>query len=237
MALCTVEAGKSLQDGIDEVREAVDFCRYYAQQARLKLGREELKGPTGERNELFHEGRGVFVCVSPWNFPLAIYLGQSAALVAGNTVRAAGRADQPDRRPCAGADVRSRPAEGGNLPAAPPWAAFCRDPRVVGVCFTGSTDTARIINRQLAEKEGAIATLIAETGGQNAMIVDSTALPEQVIMTRSVRPSPVPASVARRCACFTCSVISPTALSNCSGLPWPSCGWGRPICVRTTSAR
>ncbi len=78
MALCTLEAGKSLQDGIDEVREAVDFCRYYAQQARLKLGREELKGPTGERNELFHEGRGVFVCVSPWNFPLAIYLARSA---------------------------------------------------------------------------------------------------------------------------------------------------------------
>ncbi|MGV8242110.1 aldehyde dehydrogenase family protein, partial [Pseudomonas aeruginosa] len=86
---CTLEAGKSLQDGIDEIREAVDFCRYYAQQARQRLVREELRGPTGERNELFYEGRGIFACVSPWNFPLAIFLGQiSAALVAGNTVLA-----------------------------------------------------------------------------------------------------------------------------------------------------
>ncbi len=187
MALCTVEAGKSLQDGIDEVREAVDFCRYYAQQARLKLGREELKGPTGERNELFHEGRGVFVCVSPWNFPLAIYLGQiTAALVAGNTVLAK-PAEQTSLIAARALELMFEaglpkeaiaflPGDGATL-----GAVFCRDPRVVGVCFTGSTDTARIINRQLAEKEGAIATLIAETGGQNAMIVDSTALPEQVI--------------------------------------------------------
>ncbi|MCF7203302.1 bifunctional proline dehydrogenase/L-glutamate gamma-semialdehyde dehydrogenase PutA [Pseudomonas oligotrophica] len=187
MALCTLEAGKSLQDGIDEVREAVDFCRYYAQQARLKLGRAELKGPTGERNELFHEGRGVFVCVSPWNFPLAIYLGQiTAALVAGNTVLAkpaeqtsliAARALELMFEAGLPKDVIALlPGDGATL-----GAVFCRDPRVAGVCFTGSTDTARIINRQLAEKEGPIATLIAETGGQNAMIVDSTALPEQVV--------------------------------------------------------
>ena len=187
MALCTLEAGKTLQDGIDEVREAVDFCRYYAQQARLKLGREELKGPTGERNELFHEGRGVFVCVSPWNFPLAIYLGQiTAALVAGNTVLAkpaeqtsliAARALELMFEAGVPKDaIAFLPGDGATL-----GGVFCRDPRVVGVCFTGSTDTARIINRQLAEKEGAIATLIAETGGQNAMIVDSTALPEQVV--------------------------------------------------------
>jgi RHH-type proline utilization regulon transcriptional repressor/proline dehydrogenase/delta 1-pyrroline-5-carboxylate dehydrogenase len=187
MALCTLEAGKSLQDGIDEVREAVDFCRYYAQQARLKLGREELKGPTGERNELFHEGRGVFVCVSPWNFPLAIYLGQiTAALVAGNTVLAkpaeqtsliAARALELMFEAGLPKDVIALlPGDGATL-----GGVFCRDRRVVGVCFTGSTETARIINRQLAEKEGAIATLIAETGGQNAMIVDSTALPEQVV--------------------------------------------------------
>ena len=187
MALCTVEAGKSLQDGIDEVREAVDFCRYYAQQARQKLGREELKGPTGERNELFHEGRGVFVCVSPWNFPLAIYLGQiTAALVAGNTVLAK-PAEQTSLIAARALELMFEaglpqeaiaflPGDGATL-----GGVFCRDPRVVGVCFTGSTDTARIINRQLAEKEGPIATLIAETGGQNAMIVDSTALPEQVI--------------------------------------------------------
>lgn len=187
MALCTVEAGKSMQDGIDEVREAVDFCRYYAQQARLKLGREELKGPTGERNELFHEGRGIFVCVSPWNFPLAIYLGQiTAALVAGNVVLAkpaeqtsliAARALELMFEAGLPKDVIAfLPGDGATL-----GGVFCRDPRVAGVCFTGSTDTARVINRQLAEKDGMIATLIAETGGQNAMIVDSTALPEQVV--------------------------------------------------------
>jgi len=187
MALCTREAGKTLQDGIDEVREAVDFCRYYALQARQKLGREELKGPTGERNELFHEGRGVFVCVSPWNFPLAIYLGQiTAALVAGNTVLAK-PAEQTSLIAARALELMFEaglpkdaiaflPGDGATL-----GSVFCRDPRVVGVCFTGSTDTARVINRQLAEKEGVIATLIAETGGQNAMIVDSTALPEQVV--------------------------------------------------------
>ena len=187
MALCTLEAGKSMQDGIDEVREAVDFCRYYAQQARLRLGREELKGPTGERNELFHEGRGIFVCVSPWNFPLAIYLGQiAAALVAGNCVLAkpaeqtsliAARALELMFEAGLPADVIAfLPGDGATL-----GGVFCRDARVAGVCFTGSTDTARIINRQLAEKAGPIAALIAETGGQNAMIVDSTALPEQVV--------------------------------------------------------
>lgn len=187
MALCTVEAGKSMQDGIDEVREAVDFCRYYAQQARLRLGREELKGPTGERNELFHEGRGIFVCVSPWNFPLAIYLGQiAAALVAGNCVLAkpaeqtsliAARALELMFEAGLPMDVIAfLPGDGATL-----GGVFCSDARVAGVCFTGSTGTARIINRQLAEKAGPIAALIAETGGQNAMIVDSTALPEQVV--------------------------------------------------------
>ncbi|MFC3609141.1 bifunctional proline dehydrogenase/L-glutamate gamma-semialdehyde dehydrogenase PutA [Stutzerimonas tarimensis] len=187
MALCTLEAGKSLQDGIDEVREAVDFCRYYAHQARLKLGREVLVGPTGERNELFHEGRGVFVCISPWNFPLAIYLGQiTAALVAGNTVLAkpaeqtgliAARALELMFEAGLPPDVIALlPGEGAEL-----GRVLCRDRRVAGVCLTGSTDTARLINLQLAEREGAIPVLIAETGGQNAMIVDSTALPEQVV--------------------------------------------------------
>lgn len=187
IALCTLEAGKSLQDGIDEVREAVDFCRYYAYQARTRLERTELPGPTGERNELFYEGRGVFACVSPWNFPLAIFLGQiAAALVAGNTVLAK-PAEQTSLIAArtlellfeAGLPVEAialLPGDGATL-----GGVFCRDPRVAGVCFTGSTDTARVINRQLAEKPGPIATLIAETGGQNAMLVDSTALPEQVI--------------------------------------------------------
>ena len=187
MALCTLEAGKTLQDGIDEIREAVDFCRYYAQQARLRLGREELQGPTGERNELFHEGRGIFACVSPWNFPLAIYLGQiSAALLAGNCVLAkpaeqtsliAARALELMFEAGLPTDVIAfLPGDGATL-----GGVFCRDARVAGVCFTGSTDTARVINRQLADKPGPIAALIAETGGQNAMIVDSTALPEQVV--------------------------------------------------------
>uniref|UniRef100_UPI00356AD4DD L-glutamate gamma-semialdehyde dehydrogenase n=1 Tax=Pseudomonas sp. TaxID=306 RepID=UPI00356AD4DD len=160
---------------------------YYALQARLRLGREELKGPTGERNELFHEGRGIFVCVSPWNFPLAIYLGQiAAALVSGNCVLAkpaeqtsliAARALELMFEAGLPKDVIAfLPGDGATL-----GGVFCRDARVAGVCFTGSTDTARIINRQLAEKAGPIAALIAETGGQNAMIVDSTALPEQVI--------------------------------------------------------
>ncbi|WP_290872958.1 bifunctional proline dehydrogenase/L-glutamate gamma-semialdehyde dehydrogenase PutA [Aquabacterium sp.] len=187
MALCTLEAGKSLQDGIDEVREAVDFCRYYAVQARTRLGRETLPGPTGERNELFHEGKGIFACVSPWNFPLAIFLGQiAAALVAGNVVLAK-PAEQTSLIACRTIELAFEaglptdviallPGTGAEL-----GAVFCRDVRVAGVCFTGSTDTARVINRALALRDGPIATLIAETGGQNAMIVDSTALPEQIV--------------------------------------------------------
>ena len=187
MALCTVEAGKSLQDGIDEVREAVDFCRYYAQQARLKLGREELKGPTGERNELFHEGRGVFVCISPWNFPLAIFAGQvAAALAAGNSVIAK-PAEQTTltgyyavellHEAGVPADVlQFVPGDGATV-----GSALTRDDRVAGVAFTGSTFTARAINRALAARDAAIAVLIAETGGQNALIADSSSLPEQLI--------------------------------------------------------
>jgi RHH-type proline utilization regulon transcriptional repressor/proline dehydrogenase/delta 1-pyrroline-5-carboxylate dehydrogenase len=187
MALCTLEAGKGLQDGIDEVREAVDFCRYYAQQARQVLIRQVLPGVTGERNELFLAGKGVFVCVSPWNFPLSIFLGQiAAALVAGNTVLAK-PAEQTSLIAARVVELLFEaglprhalallPGDGMRL-----GAVFCRDPRVAGVCFTGSTETARVINRQLAERDGALATLIAETGGQNAMIVDSTALPEQVV--------------------------------------------------------
>jgi len=153
----------------------------------LKLGREELPGPTGERNELFHEGRGIFACISPWNFPLAIFLGQiSAALVAGNVVLmkpaeqtsliAARTLELMFNAGLPQEAVAFLPGDGAAL-----GNVFCRDARLAGVCFTGSTEVARLINRQLAEKDGAIATLIAETGGQNAMLVDSTALPEQVI--------------------------------------------------------
>ncbi len=188
MALCTREAGKTLQDGIDEIREAVDFCRYYAQQARQEMSKPTvLPGPTGESNELYLEGRGIFVCISPWNFPLAIFTGQMvAALAAGNavivkpaeqTTLIAHRAVQlllesgvPTNA------LQFLPGDGAKI-----GPDLISDPRVTGVAFTGSTQTAHIINRTLAARNGAIGTLIAETGGQNAMIVDSTALPEQVV--------------------------------------------------------
>ncbi|WP_210397873.1 bifunctional proline dehydrogenase/L-glutamate gamma-semialdehyde dehydrogenase PutA [Motiliproteus sediminis] len=188
MALCTREAGKSLQDGIDEVREAVDFCRYYANQARARFGSViELPGPTGESNELYLEGRGVFLCISPWNFPLAIFIGQVvAALAAGNTVIAkpaeqtgliAHRAIELllEAGVPAGA-IQLLPGKGAEI-----GGALTSDPRIAGVAFTGSTETAQLINKTLAGRNGPIATFVAETGGQNAMLVDSTALPEQVV--------------------------------------------------------
>ncbi len=188
ITLCTREAGKSIQDGIDEVREAVDFCRYYAVQAKKMMAKPELlPGPTGELNELFLQGRGVFVCISPWNFPLAIFLGQiTAALAAGNTVIAKPaeqtsiigyRAVQLAHQ--AGIPVNALqflPGTGSNV-----GAAITADERIAGVCFTGSTVTAKRINLTLAKRKGAIIPLIAETGGQNAMIVDSTSQPEQVV--------------------------------------------------------
>ncbi|KEK27299.1 bifunctional proline dehydrogenase/L-glutamate gamma-semialdehyde dehydrogenase PutA [Shewanella xiamenensis] len=188
IALCTREAGKSIQDGIDEVREAVDFCRYYAVQAKKLMSKPELlPGPTGELNELFLQGRGVFVCISPWNFPLAIFLGQvSAALAAGNTVVAKPaeqtsiigyRAVQLAHQAGIPTDVlHYLPGTGATV-----GNALTADERIGGVCFTGSTGTAKLINRTLANREGAIIPLIAETGGQNAMVVDSTSQPEQVV--------------------------------------------------------
>ncbi len=188
MAMCTKEAGKTLPDGIAEVREAVDFLRYYALQAREHFAPMTLPGPTGESNSLQLAGRGVFVCISPWNFPLAIFLGQiAAALAAGNTVLAK-PAEQTNLIGFAAIKllheagipqdvVQYLPGDGATV-----GAALTRDPRVDGVCFTGSTETARAINRALAGRQtGPIATLIAETGGQNAMIADSSSLPEQVV--------------------------------------------------------
>jgi len=187
MALCVREAGKTLRDALAEVREAIDFCHYYALQARERLaGPISLPGPTGETNQLRYHGKGVFVCISPWNFPLAIFSGQVlAALVAGNSVVAkpaeqtpliARRAVQLMHECGVPADVLIGLPGDGRL-----GAALTRDARVAGVAFTGSTATARTINRALAERDGPLATLIAETGGQNAMIVDSSALPEQVV--------------------------------------------------------
>ena len=189
IALCVKEAGKTIPDSVAEVREAVDFLRYYAAQARTQFGApEHLPGPTGESNQLQLQGRGVFVCISPWNFPLAIFLGQvSAALAAGNSVIAK-PAEQTNLIGHAAvkllheagipeAVLQFLPGDGATV-----GAALTKDPRVAGVAFTGSTETARAINRALAGREaGPIATLIAETGGQNAFIADSSALPEQLV--------------------------------------------------------
>jgi RHH-type proline utilization regulon transcriptional repressor/proline dehydrogenase/delta 1-pyrroline-5-carboxylate dehydrogenase len=185
--LLVKEAHKTLGDCVAEVREAVDFCRYYADQAEQRLAPQSLPGPTGESNELQLHGRGVFVCISPWNFPLAIFAGQVvAALVAGNSVAA----KPAEQTPAVAARMVALLHEAGvprdalqllHGPGETVGAALVADPRTSGVCFTGSTAVAKTINRTLAAKDGAIVPLIAETGGINAMIVDSTALPEQVV--------------------------------------------------------
>lgn len=185
--LLQIEAGKTLDDALSEVREAIDFCRYYALEARRHGGMEgmALPGPAGEENRLLMRGRGVFVCIAPWNFPLAIFLGQvAAALVMGNTVVAK---PAPQTPLIAVAAVRL--AHEAGIPAdalqlvtgdGSIGAALVAHPAVAGVAFTGSTRTGRAINRALAAKDGPIVPLIAETGGLNAMLVDATALPEQV---------------------------------------------------------
>ena len=180
------EGGKTLDDGVAEIREAVDFLRYYAAQARALFGNQEtLPGPTGERNTLRHRGRGAFICISPWNFPLAIFVGQvAAALAAGNTVVA-----KPAEQTPLIAAIAVRILHQSGIPEAALHlvlgdgeigARLIAHPMVAGVAFTGSTPVARGINRSLAAKDGPIVPLIAETGGINAMIVDATALPEQV---------------------------------------------------------
>lgn len=187
MALCIREGGKTIADALAELREAVDFCRYYALRAREDFAPRVLQGPTGEHNELQRHGRGVLACISPWNFPLAIFTGQvAAALAAGNAVLAkpagqtplvAYRAVQLLHEAGVPREVLhflpgSGAAIGGLLAA---------DARVAGIVFTGSTATAKTLQRALAARDGAIVPLVAETGGQNAMIVDSSALPEQVV--------------------------------------------------------
>lgn len=172
IAICSREGGKTIVDGIREVREAVDFCRYYAQRARLDFDLQ---------------GRGIFVCISPWNFPLAIFTGQvTAALVAGNCVIAKPASPTPlvayravELMHQAGIPTKVLhflPGSGSKL-----GKILTSDSRIAGVAFTGSTETAQIINRSLAARDCEIAPLIAETGGQNAMLVDSSALPEQVV--------------------------------------------------------
>jgi RHH-type proline utilization regulon transcriptional repressor/proline dehydrogenase/delta 1-pyrroline-5-carboxylate dehydrogenase len=186
MAWCVREAGKTLPDSVAEVREAVDFLRYYAADARARVGPRELAGPTGESNRLTLRGRGAFVAISPWNFPLAIFTGQiAAALVVGNAVLA----KPAPQTPLIAARTVALLHEAGVpedalilLPGGPSVGArLVAHPGIAGVAFTGSTRTAWTINRALAAKDGPIAPLIAETGGQNAMLVDSSALPEQVV--------------------------------------------------------
>ncbi|HEV2954614.1 MAG TPA: bifunctional proline dehydrogenase/L-glutamate gamma-semialdehyde dehydrogenase PutA [Xanthobacteraceae bacterium] len=185
VALLAREGGKTLADSVAEVREAVDLCRYYAAQARSALAPEPMPGPTGETNELHYRGRGVFACISPWNFPLAIFVGQvAAALAAGNAVVA----KPAEQTPLIAAEaVRLLHAAGVPMRAlhllpgdGEVGARIVADPRLAGVAFTGSTEVARKIASALAAKNGPIVPFIAETGGINAMIVDATALPEQV---------------------------------------------------------
>ena len=202
-SLCVREGGKTLPDAVLEVREAVDFLRFYASEARRQFTHPQvLPGPTGEQNELRLHGRGVFVCISPWNFPLAIFTGPvAAALAAGNTAIA----KPAEQTPLIGAlaiDLMHRagiPAEVVQLAPGDGkvGAALTSHPMIAGVAFTGSTEVARIINRTLAERNGPIIPFIAETGGQNAMIVDSSALPEQV--TRDVMSSAFQ-SAGQRCS-------------------------------------
>jgi RHH-type proline utilization regulon transcriptional repressor/proline dehydrogenase/delta 1-pyrroline-5-carboxylate dehydrogenase len=202
MALLVNEANKAIPDAAGEVREATDFCRYYAARARVDFTAVELPGPVGERNQLRLLGRGVFVCISPWNFPLAIFLGQvAAALVAGNCVIAKPAPQTPQ--------IALRVAQLFNDAGLPHdvlhvlpggtdiGTALVQHKDVAGVAFTGSTATAQTINRSLAMKQGPIVPLIAETGGQNALIVDTSSLPEQVIddvLTSSFR------SAGQRCS-------------------------------------
>jgi len=187
ISLMSREAGKSLVDCVAEVREAVDFCRFYGAEAERHFSSPTvMPGPAGETNELFNTGRGVFICISPWNFPLAIFTGQiAAALAAGNTVLAKPAEQTPltayfavqlFQKAGLPKDVLHLLPGEGDI-----GAAMVNVPNIAGVCFTGSTGVAKIINLALAQKDGPIPVLIAETGGLNGMFVDTTALREQVM--------------------------------------------------------
>jgi RHH-type transcriptional regulator, proline utilization regulon repressor / proline dehydrogenase / delta 1-pyrroline-5-carboxylate dehydrogenase len=187
MALLVREAGRTVANALSEVRESVDFLRYYAQEARTRFAEpRSLPGPAGERNMLSLAGRGVFACIAPWNFPLSIFTGQVAgALAAGNSVLAKPAEQTPLIAAVAVRLLHDAGVPGGVLNLLPGngariGASMLSDPRLAGVAFTGSSETSGAINRALAAREGAVPTFIAETGGMNAMIVDSSALPEQV---------------------------------------------------------
>ncbi len=188
MSLLIREAGKTLDNALGDLREAVDFLRYYATQAREKFSSPTtLSGPTGENNQLYLEGRGVFACIAPWNFPLAIFTGQvSAALAAGNAVVA----KPAEQTPLIASLAVKLLHEAGVHPSALQFlpgrgaeigAELVGNMHTSGVAFTGSTETAQIINQSLAARQGPIVPFIAETGGMNTMLADSSALPEQVV--------------------------------------------------------
>jgi RHH-type transcriptional regulator, proline utilization regulon repressor / proline dehydrogenase / delta 1-pyrroline-5-carboxylate dehydrogenase len=203
IALLQREGGKTLDDALSEVREAVDFCRYYGTEGRKLFGvGQTMPGPTGESNVLLLRGRGAFIAISPWNFPLAIFSGQvTAALMAGNAVVA----KPAEQTPLIAAEALRLLHEAG-VPASvlhlvpgdgKIGGALVAHRDTAGVVFTGSTEVARSINRTLAGKDGPIVPLIAETGGINAMVVDATALPEQVaddVVTSAFR------SAGQRCS-------------------------------------
>lgn len=220
VAICHQEAGKTIHDSVDEVREAVDFCRYYAKQADNLQG-FELKGFDGQTRIASRQGRGVFVCISPWNFPLAIFLGQiTAALVAGNTVVAkpaeqtsliAARAvELMNEAGFPAGTIQLLPGRGAEI-----GSALTSHDAIAGVAFTGSTPTAQRINVSLATRNAKPVPFIAETGGQNAMIVDSTALPEQVV--RDVIRSAF-ASAGQRCSALRVLYIQEDIADRVVGL-------------------
>jgi RHH-type proline utilization regulon transcriptional repressor/proline dehydrogenase/delta 1-pyrroline-5-carboxylate dehydrogenase len=189
LSLIVREGGRTIPDALAELREAIDYCRYYARHARAEFAAPGvLPGPTGERDTLSLHGRGVFACIAPWNFPLAIFTGQIvAALAAGNAVIAKPAEQTPLVAAAAvrllhevgiPGDVLALLPGDGNHVGAP----LVADARIGGVAVTGSTETARAINLALAKRPGPIVPLIAETGGQNALIADSSALPEQLVV-------------------------------------------------------
>jgi RHH-type proline utilization regulon transcriptional repressor/proline dehydrogenase/delta 1-pyrroline-5-carboxylate dehydrogenase len=186
-ALLVKEAFKTWGDAVAEVREAIDFLRYYANEAERIMQPIALPGPTGESNELRLRARGVWVCISPWNFPLAIFTGQvAAALATGNAVLAKPAEQTPGVAWEAVKLIHAAGVPEGALqllhgPGETVGAALVALPGIAGVVFTGSTEVAKTIQRALAAKDGPIVPLIAETGGINAMLVDSSALPEQVV--------------------------------------------------------
>ncbi len=218
LAVMIRETGKTLDNALADLREAVDFLRYYASEARrLFAAPQPLPGPTGERNSLSLHGRGVFACISPWNFPLAIFTGQvAAALAAGNAV-VAKPAEAASLTAFEAVKLLHQAGIPGDVlhllpgPGSEIGAQLIKDQRIAGVAFTGGNHTARRIAQTLAARGGPMVPLIAETGGINTMIVDSTALPEQVVrdVVRSAFDSAGQRCSALRLLCLQQEIAEP----------------------------